>query len=532
LKANIIQNLDEPFGQSSLLRTTSPVSGANPTPVLGFFDQKPLLHAAIVAVLVLLAGAIRLYNLKAPGVLIDREYTSAILARDFYFEHNPPAEEWRKEIAHITRQNLPILEPPVTEFLVSLIYQVVGREQLWLARLPTSLFWLVGGIFLYKIVSMVAAPGAAVLATAYYLFLPPSILLSRSFQPDSLMMMLFLISLFAILKYYEGLSDLRLVMAAGVSGLALLYRPLILFTLLGAFTALAIHQSGTWKRFLNRRFLTFVTLSLLPSVVYYGYAIFVAGFMRWKVETSFRPDLLLHREFWRGWLELAVDGVGYTALIAALLGVPLLFRGLPRALVAGLGIGYVAFGLVFTMHIHTHGYYQAQLIPIVALAFSPLVTLVMNQIGRMSKEWYRWLPAIGAVLLALLFSVREVHRELAASRNFESEAIAKEIGEFVHHSSRTVYLAPYYGLPLQYYGELAGAYWPRKESYYLYPRPDDRARSIQERLDALGFAPEYFVVTHFTEYAAHHIDLKEYLVKNCSLLVDRHRYQIYHLCSP
>jgi hypothetical protein len=136
------------FGQSSQRSTRSLVSGESPTPELDFFDRKPRWRAAILTVLFLLAGAVRLYNIKAPGVLIDREYTSGILARAFYFDHEPPAEAWRREIARLTRQNQPILEPPVTEFLVSLIYQVVGSEQLWLARLPTSFFWLVGGLFL------------------------------------------------------------------------------------------------------------------------------------------------------------------------------------------------------------------------------------------------------------------------------------------------------------------------------------------------------------------------------------------------
>ncbi|MGH9878184.1 MAG: ArnT family glycosyltransferase, partial [Nitrososphaerales archaeon] len=235
------------------------------------FHQRSRLPAVVNVLVFLLAGAVRLYNIKAPGLLIDREYASAIIARDFYFDHMASAEEWRKEMAHITRQNQPILEPPVTEFLVSLMYQAVGSEQLWLARLLTSSFWLVGGIFLYKIAETVTATDAAIFATAYYLFLPMSILLSRSFQPDSLMMMLFLISLFSILRYYEKSSDFRLVTAASVSGLALLYRPLVLFTLLGAFTALAIHQKGAWKRIPDRRFLIFMALSLVPTVLYYGY---------------------------------------------------------------------------------------------------------------------------------------------------------------------------------------------------------------------------------------------------------------------
>jgi 4-amino-4-deoxy-L-arabinose transferase-like glycosyltransferase len=333
-----------------MLRTESQADVENPTHGPDFFDQQPRWRIVVLVILFLLAGAVRLYRIKAPGVLIDREYLSAIIARDFYFAHVTSIEEWRKEIAHVTRQNQPTLEPPITEFLVYLIYQALGQEQLWYSGLLTSAFWLVGGVFLYKIAKKFFGTGAALFATAYYLFLPLSILLSRNFQPDSLMMMLFLMSLFSIVRYAENSSDFNLVAAGGLSGLTLLCRPLVLFALLGAFIALAIHKKGDWKRSLDKRFLTFIALSLFPTILYYGYGLFVAGFLRWQVETSFRPDLLLHREFWQGWLELAVGAVGYPALVVALSGVPLLRKGLPRAMLVGLGIGYVAFGLVFTLH--------------------------------------------------------------------------------------------------------------------------------------------------------------------------------------
>jgi len=498
---------------------------------LGLFDQQPRLLVVGLIVLFLLAGVVRLYKIEAPGLLIDREYTSAILARDFYFEHTDSVEQWQKEIAHIIRQNQPILEPPVTEFLMSLIYRAVGREQLSFARLLTSSFWLVGGIFLYKTAKAVASTDAAILAAAYYLFVPMSVLLSRSLQPDSLMMMMFLISLFSILRYYENLSTLRLVTAATISGLTLLYRPLVFFAISGAFVALAIHQKSARKRIVDRQFLMFIGLSLFPAVLYYGYGIFVAGFLHWKLEASFRPELLLHREFWKGWLELGVSAAGFPLLIGALLGVPMLGKRIARAMVVGLGIGYIVFGLVFTMHIHTHGYYHAQLIPIVAFSLGPIVTLVTKHFRQLSNEWYWWLPVIGAVLLVMLFSVREVRGGLAPYRNFESQEIAQEIGEIVDHSSQTVYLAPYYGLPLQYYGELSGSYWPRRITYWLYRRPDERERTIEERLNAVGFSPEYFVITDFEEFNRHHTDLKEFLANRCSLVAASEKYLIYGDCA-
>jgi hypothetical protein len=256
----------------------------------------------------------------------------------------------------------------------------------------------------------------------------------------------------------------------------------------------------------------------------------IAGFLRWKVGTSFRPYLLLRREFWLGWLDLAGWAVGYTPIIGALLGVTLLRKGIPRALVLGLAIGYAAFGLVFTMHIHTHGYYHAVLIPIVAIPLGAVVALIADRLRQTSARWF-WLPTIGALVLAMLFGFREVRSRLG-SQVFESIETAREIGEIVNHSSQVLYLAHYYGLPLQYNGELTGAYWPRKITYWLYRRADERELSVGQRLDALGFSPEYFVITDFTEFYNHHTDLEEFLNNDCNLVAKSDDYLIYGACEP
>jgi hypothetical protein len=69
-------------------------------------------------VLFFLAALIRLKDMKAPGHLLDREYTSAIFARAFYFTNNNDLEAWRRDIAVTTRNQQPVLEPPVVEYLV------------------------------------------------------------------------------------------------------------------------------------------------------------------------------------------------------------------------------------------------------------------------------------------------------------------------------------------------------------------------------------------------------------------------------
>ncbi len=205
-------------------------------------------------------------------------------------------------------------------------------------------------------------------------------------------------------------------------------------------------------------------------------------------------------------------------------------KGWPRSLLIGLWTGYAIFCLVFTYHIRFADYYHLQLIVVVALSFSPLIILIVNHLRRLSNRWYWWLPVCGTLLLVLLFDVREVKRRLAACRGFESEQVAQEIGEIVDHSSYVVYLAPYYGMPLEYYGELSGVYWPRGTAQRTSGHSENRELGITERIHALDFPPEYFVITDFDEFGNHHVDLKQFLVDHCSLTAKNDHYLIYSAC--
>jgi hypothetical protein len=479
------------------------------------------------------AIGIRFYHFQEPSgmLLADREYRSALIARGYCFESTNSIPEWRRKVAVINKEREGLLEPPIMELLVSWVYRIVDGEYLWIARIFSSMFWLAGGLFLFHIAKRIASLEASVLVTAYYLFVPLGIFASRSFQPDALMIMLFLCGILLICRYAEQPSMLRLVTAASVSGLTLLIRPLVLFALFGAFISLAVRRKGARNGLVDSQFLIFMIVGLLPAALFYGYGIFIVGFLRWKVETSFMPHLLLHLKFWNDWLLLAVEGVGSAALLGGLLGVPILRQGLPRALLLGLWAGYFVFGLVFTFHAHTHGYYHLQLIPIVALSFSPLIDLLKNEFRQASVRWYGFVPAISAVLVAALFTLHELRRGLSYPR-FESKKVAWEIGETVGHSTDVAYLAPHYGNPLEYYGELSGSYWPRRWlNSPLYRRPDERELSIEDRFRDLGISPKYFIVTDLSEFNEHHRDLKEFLTRSASLIAQDDEYLVYRLCA-
>ena len=63
---------------------------------------------------------------------------------------------------------------------------------MWVARIYSSLFWLIGGIFLFLLARDFVSFEGGLVSTAYYLIFPYAIIGSRSFQPDLLMIMLLL----------------------------------------------------------------------------------------------------------------------------------------------------------------------------------------------------------------------------------------------------------------------------------------------------------------------------------------------------
>jgi 4-amino-4-deoxy-L-arabinose transferase-like glycosyltransferase len=496
--------------------------------VSNILGKKLTWQAYSMILLFSLATLIRIIDTRAPGKLVEREYTSAIFARTFFFDHNPAIESWRLEIAHKVMDEQPILEPPVTEYFVSIIYRLLDREELWYSRLLTSSFWLVSGIFLYKLTKKILLAEGALVATSYYLLVPSGIIISRSFQPDSLMMMMFLISIYCIMRYFDKPSLKSLFLAAFLSGLTLLLRPLVIFALFCVFISLSVLYKRTWRVFFDRHFVLFILISLALPVIYYGYGIFFAGYMRWKVTTSFLPYLFVRKEFWMGWFQLGLNTVGLTALLAGLVGFWLLKIGPLKALSLGLGIGYLFFGMFFNYHVSTHAYYHLQLLPLVSICITPTIALLINALkGTATRFW--WVPAVGAILIIVITGYWQVKGSLNAW-DFENPKTAQEIGEIVNHSDKTVFVAYHYGLPLEYYGELFGKYWARSINYWLVRYPLDRERSVQERLTNLGFVPDYFIITDFQEYSVHHKDLQNYLVRNCSLLAKTDQYLIYNAC--
>jgi hypothetical protein len=89
----------------------------------------------------------------------------------------------------------------------------------------------------------------------------------------------------------------------------------------------------------------------------------------------------------------------------------------------------------------------------------------------------------------------------------------------------------HYGIPLEYYGEFGGAPWPVRIEDPFYRQPGAHERSVQERIDQLGFKPDYFVITYFDLYQRKHQDLETYLESACSARLETADYLTYSDCQ-
>lgn len=504
----------------------------------------PAVAPATIVLLLLLcaAGGIRLASLDSSTILGERQYRSALIARHYYYNALDTVEPWKLRIARLNRNREGMLEPPILERVVSWLYLVAGGESLRIPRVLSVVFWLFGGVFLYRLALRFMSPAGALVGTAYYLFNPVGVNVSTGFLPDPLMMALFVLSLLALMRFLETPNRVRLGQAALVMALAVLVKPLCLFAILGAVLAVAIHERG--RAFLDSATLVLLGAILIPTVAYYVYGMFLRpalaptsdDVVAWdslarSASVSFVPHLVLGREFWIGWYRTALHVVGVLPLLAGLVGVALLQHGRGLALVSGLVTGYVVFGLAFTYLTPFAAHYHLQLTIVVAIALGVIADVVVRQLRSTIRRRYLWVLPAGATLLIAVLTSRAIARETRPQPR-ESVRLAEMIGDLVGHSERVVNVATYYAKPLQYYGEYYGTWWPPAIEGYEFGELRQEPRTLEARLEALGFDPEYFVITDLRGYDLRHQDLRNYLETDCKLVAAAaNEYLIYGHCQ-
>ncbi|MCK5504914.1 MAG: glycosyltransferase family 39 protein [Thermodesulfovibrionia bacterium] len=528
--------------------------------------QKPVSQISLIVILFISAFSIRLYNITNPPLdfVPVRQYQQAHIARGYFFENQDLISESRKDIARMNIQRMGLmLEPRIIENITVLGYEIIGKESLAIPRVLSSVFWIIGGIFLYLTAKQAVHRSAAIFSAAFYLFLPFGISASRSFLPDSMMIMMLIISLFTILRYYDQPSRLSLLFSAVISALAIFIKPFSLFIILCVFLALSIFRKGLRRSVFDPNLFIFTLLSLLPTASYYIYGILSnTGFLKEQAQASFLPHLLLEPYFWGGWLEMIGQVTGYIPFMVALICFFLVRDGQLKALLSGLWAGFFVFGLFFTYHIHTHAYYQLQLIPVVALSLGPVFTAGFDRYSDLFASRKRMIGIVTILLVVLVgtgLNIRQArfndykdYVKVFASyigvnpgfhnilKDYEREVRnAKKIGEIVGHSTNTLLLTADFGRSLAYYGELSGLPWPtafslqaRKKRGLRIPAKEELFSSkyltVRTHGKYMKYTPDFFIITSFEEFEIQK-ELVDFLNKEFPVFAQSDDYLIYDL---
>lgn len=211
----------------------------------------------------------RLYTEWPFQFVQEVQLTSALAARNLWLTH------YKKDLTVVEKKWVEqrigrFIEPPLLPHLVAASYAIAGEEIPWVASLFTAFFWLIGGIFVYRLARFSFGEEMCALASAaFFLLTPYGILLSMSFQPEALMILGYIISIDVILRNPVQRSWRDAVRVTTVAGLCALAKPgAALLPVYTTFLAVGL----TWKDkiafFKNRKNLFFLLLTPIPSIVY------------------------------------------------------------------------------------------------------------------------------------------------------------------------------------------------------------------------------------------------------------------------
>jgi len=455
----------------------------------------------IALVLILVMGfAVRMIDLKDPPLAYHptRQLRAAIIARNIYYQINPGASPDNVDFAtdpalydYVSRR-----EPPITESTVAILYLLIGSELLWVSRIVTALFWCVGGIGLYLLVSKLASKDAGLISLSFYLFAPFGVIASRSFQPEALMVASIIWSILMFLHWLDKRTWRSLIVTAVLSGFAILVKPTSLFFLLPVFTIGLISSEGIKGASKNFQAWVLAGISaVIPAIFYVFINPAAGGFLdNWWTDIT---HIIPTSRYFLGWGSIITDVVPFPVLVLAFAST-LLFEKNIRRLIIGLWVGYVVLGVFVPHHIYTHDYYSIILVPIAGISLGKIAQVISETAVNKSKFFKIMLIALGVVALA--YPAWNVYKELR-EKDFRGEPGGwVQISTAIPDDQKTIALTHNYGFNMAYYGNRMLQLWPYASDFNLQSlRGRDETIDFDTYFRRMTGSSELFLVTHFGE---------------------------------
>jgi hypothetical protein len=460
-----------------------------------FWGKKQWIFQGILLLMFAAGFGIRMFDLT--DLPLDfhptRQLRSAIIARAMYYEMHPnPDAQFQKEAIQASN-SLEAYEPPILESLTALTYLAAGGEKLWIARIYSSLFWIIGGVFLFLILRRWKLRDGALIGLGIYLFAPFLVQASRSFQPDPSTVMWILIFVYALDRYCETPGWKWAALVGIVGGMGTLVKVTAGLFIGGALALGLLSQFGFRRTLRNGR--TWLVLACIgvPSIIYYG--LLIGGrsggfFASWTVSLL---HLLIEHTFYADWLHMLDSLFSLAVVIIALAGVFLL-EGRQRWITLGLWLGYLLYGFTSPYQFITHTYYHLPMAILVGIGVSAAADLVFKKLSAGNL-----IPKVAVLIILAAFSgyYLWISRSVLVVDNYRSEPYGWEkIRAALPTDGPVIALTQDYGNRLMYFSRvMVNEYWPTTSGDELSAARGNAPRDFAATFSRLTEGKRYFLVT-------------------------------------
>ena len=486
----------------------------------------PWVYICVIAIFILGTG-LRFLDLTDPPLdyFPQRQLRGAIITRAIYYKLLPSIDPAKRDQADFLANTMDIREPSIFEGLVAVTYLATGGEHLWVARIYSILFWLLGGVALYALARHLTSPLTAIAPLIYYFFLPWSVIFSRIFQPDIIMVMLTLWVAYTLYRWGETPSWKWAILTGLLAGTATFIKLPAAFPIVLMLLGIVLVTQGLKKALTNPQVWLMITLFIVPPAFYYlfvipsessGWLTFTLGLLKNWISPSFYIRWII---FAGGMMDLGVAIISFVGVWL----LPSKKRIIPLALWGG----YFLYGMAFSYHITTHEYYSIPLIPAIALSLAPIAGLIFDR-KVVQGRFAQWM-LVGILIFSVGYS-GWMARSILFGKNYRNEATAwVKLGQQLPQEGDLIGITHEQGYRIAYYGMRHVTPWlPTTEDEQALSNTSDPQAAFESMFKNAVNGQEYFVVTLFNDFDSQPL-LKAYLYDHFPIYSQGDGYLIFDL---
>ena len=358
---------------------------------------------------------------------------------------------------------------------------------------------MLGGVFVFLISRKMTGIHGAAAAIVFFLFWPYAAIASRSFQPESLMIMMIAAGIWAAVNWVEKQSWWWAILSGILCGFAIYVKSVAVFFVAPAMAGLILTNFSFLKAIKNRQIWLIFALAVLPYTFYHLFGVLILGLLGQQFNLRFFPAMWLDPVFYIKWIGELNRVVGLEIFLPAIFGVLIFPKKKYSGVLLGLVIGYILYGFTFSYHISTHDYYHMPIFILVSLGLAHLVEGLLISVKSEKRKASVKLFIILLVVF-MLIKAWDVRTNLKRVDYRNEVGFWQNLGKEIGYDKKVTGLMADYGYRLSYWGWMNVSPWMQTTDINLRELAGEEVDYLKS-LEEITAGNDYFIVTSLDEFA-------------------------------